>query len=77
MTRVVEIPASFDDRSFDTFAAQLAPWPPEERVLFDARPVQWVSPLPASSATQLLVPTGSVSSGRHASMLHLIACTQR
>lgn len=44
MTRVVEIPASFDDRSFDTFAAQLAPWPPEERVLFDARPVQWVSP---------------------------------
>lgn len=44
MTKVVEIPASFDDRSFDTFAGALGDWPPEERVLFDARGVTWISP---------------------------------
>ncbi|TFG53172.1 MAG: hypothetical protein E4H37_03970, partial [Gemmatimonadales bacterium] len=44
MTRVVEIPVSFDDKSFDQFAQAHGAWPPEERVLFDARSAQWASP---------------------------------
>jgi anti-sigma regulatory factor (Ser/Thr protein kinase) len=44
VTRVVEVPAHFDDRSFDQFAAAFGGWPPEERVLVDARQAQWASP---------------------------------
>ncbi len=44
MTRVVEIPQSLDDRSFDQLAAGIADWPPEEKLLFDARGAQWASP---------------------------------
>ena len=44
MTRIVEVPAHFDDRSFDQFAAHFGAWPPEERVLVDARGTQWASP---------------------------------
>ena len=44
MTRVVEVPAHFDDRSFDQFAGGLGTWPPEERLLVDARGCQWASP---------------------------------
>ena len=44
MTRVVEVPTFFDDRAFDQFAAALSEWPPEERVLLDARQAQWASP---------------------------------
>ena len=44
MTRIIEVPASFDDRSFDQFAASFGSWPPEERLLFDARGAQWASP---------------------------------
>ena len=44
MTRIVEVPAHFDDRSFDQFAAHFGTWPPEERVLVDARGTQWASP---------------------------------
>jgi anti-sigma regulatory factor (Ser/Thr protein kinase) len=44
VTRVVEVPAHFDDRSFDQFAAHFGAWPPEERVLIDARGTQWASP---------------------------------
>jgi anti-sigma regulatory factor (Ser/Thr protein kinase) len=44
VTRVVEIPQSFDDRSFDSFAAGFGAWPPEERILVDARAAQWASP---------------------------------
>ncbi len=44
MTRVVEVPASFDDRTFDHFAAGFGAWPPEERILVDARGAQWASP---------------------------------
>lgn len=44
MTRVVDVPGNFDDRSFDHFAAAFGSWPPEERVLVDARGVQWASP---------------------------------
>ena len=44
MTRVIEVPATFDDRSFEQFAAGFGHWPPEERVLLDARGAQWASP---------------------------------
>ena len=38
------MPSSFDDRSFDQFAASFGSWPPDERLLFDARGAQWASP---------------------------------
>src|SRR5690606_28955758 len=44
MTRVVEVPAFFDDRAFEGFAAGFGAWPPEERILVDARPATWASP---------------------------------
>lgn len=44
MTRVIEVPAHLDDRSFDQFAAGFGAWPPEERLLVDARGAQWASP---------------------------------
>ncbi len=43
MTRVVEVPAHFDDRTFDQFARSYAS-PDGERVLFDAHATQWASP---------------------------------
>ena len=45
MTRVIEVPAHFEDRSFDQFAAAFGAWPPEEKVLIDARGAQWVDPV--------------------------------
>ncbi|HEX5387819.1 MAG TPA: ATP-binding protein [Gemmatimonadales bacterium] len=44
MTRVVEVPAHFDDRSFDQFAGAVGAWPPGARLLLDARGAQWASP---------------------------------
>ena len=45
MTRLVEIPAQFDDRSFDQFAAGFAAAAPDgERLLFDAHAAEWASP---------------------------------
>jgi anti-sigma regulatory factor (Ser/Thr protein kinase) len=44
VTRIAEVPASFDDRTFDQFAQAFGAWPPEERMLFDARAAQWASP---------------------------------
>ena len=44
MSRVVEVPAQLDDRSFDQFAAGFGSWPPEEKLLIDARAAQWASP---------------------------------
>jgi anti-sigma regulatory factor (Ser/Thr protein kinase) len=44
VTRVVEVPATFDDRSFEQFAGGFVAWPPEEKVLLDARGAQWASP---------------------------------
>jgi anti-sigma regulatory factor (Ser/Thr protein kinase) len=44
VTRVIEVPAHLDDRSFDQFAAGFGAWPPEERLLVDARGAQWASP---------------------------------
>ena len=44
MTRVIEVPPHFDDRNFDQFAAGFGTWPPEEKILIDARGAQWASP---------------------------------
>ena len=44
VTRVIEIPAHLDDRSFEQFAAGFGDWPPQDKVLFDARGAQWASP---------------------------------
>ncbi len=44
MTRVVEIPTSFDERSFEPFAQSLAAGSLTDRLLFDARGTQWASP---------------------------------
>ena len=44
MTRVIEVPPYFDDRNFDQFAAGFGTWPPEEKILVDARGAQWASP---------------------------------
>ena len=43
MTRVVEVPSQFDDRSFDQFARACG-GPTDERMLFDAHAVLWASP---------------------------------
>ncbi len=44
MSRVVEVPVMFDDRSFEQFAASFAAGPIGDRMLFDARLAQWASP---------------------------------
>jgi anti-sigma regulatory factor (Ser/Thr protein kinase) len=45
MTRLVEVPAQFDDRSFDQFAAAYAQATADgERLLFDAHAAEWASP---------------------------------
>jgi anti-sigma regulatory factor (Ser/Thr protein kinase) len=44
MTLVIEVPPYFDDRNFDQFAGGFGTWPPEERILVDARGAQWASP---------------------------------
>ncbi|HVX89930.1 MAG TPA: ATP-binding protein [Gemmatimonadales bacterium] len=44
MTRVVEVPASFDERAFEQFAASYAAGPVTDKMLFDARGAQWASP---------------------------------
>ncbi len=45
MTRLVEVPAQFDDRSFDQFAAAFAAASQDgDRLLFDAHAAEWLSP---------------------------------
>ena len=45
MTRLVEVPAQFDDRSFDHFAAAFAAARGDgDRLLFDAHAAEWLSP---------------------------------
>lgn len=43
MTRVVEVPTQFDDRSFDQFVKKCGDFT-DDRVLFDAHATQWASP---------------------------------
>ena len=61
MTRVVEVPTYLGDRSFDQFAAAFGSWPPEDRLLIDARGAQWASPyglIGMLTAGQALVEAG-------------------
>jgi hypothetical protein len=44
VTRIGEIPTSFDDRAMDQYAAAFGGWPADQRLLFDARATTWVSP---------------------------------
>jgi anti-sigma regulatory factor (Ser/Thr protein kinase) len=44
MSRVIEVPASFDDRSFEQFATSFAAGALTDRMIFDARLAQWASP---------------------------------
>ena len=45
MTRLVEVPTQFDDRSFDQFARAFAEAAKDgERLLFDAHAAEWASP---------------------------------
>lgn len=45
MSRVVEVPPNFDERSFEQFAQSFAAGPLTDRMLFDARTAQWASPV--------------------------------
>lgn len=44
MTTVINIPPSLDDRTFESVLQQLAPLPPDEKVLLDTRHTRWASP---------------------------------
>jgi len=44
MSRVVEVPPSFDDKSFEQFAASFSAGGLTDRMVFDARAAQWASP---------------------------------
>lgn len=44
MSRVVDVAANFDSRTFEQFATAIGTWPPGERLLIDARQVQWAAP---------------------------------
>lgn len=44
MTRVVAVPHSLDDQSFEEVLEQVAPLSPDEKILVDARHTRWSSP---------------------------------
>ena len=44
MTTVITVPPSLDDQSFEQVLEQLAPVPPDQKVLIDARHTRWASP---------------------------------
>jgi anti-sigma regulatory factor (Ser/Thr protein kinase) len=44
VTKVVEVPTWFDDRVMDQFAKEFGDWPPEQKILVDARTTKWASP---------------------------------
>lgn len=44
MTTVISVPPSLDDQSFEQVLEQLAPLPPDARILLDARHTRWASP---------------------------------
>ncbi len=61
MTTVLEVPKSFDDRSFEQLAAGFAALGDEARVLVDARTTEWASPFALLS----LLCVGQTLLGRH------------
>ncbi len=44
MTTVINVPPSLDEQTFEQVVEQLAPLPPDAKVLFDARHARWASP---------------------------------
>jgi anti-sigma regulatory factor (Ser/Thr protein kinase) len=44
VTTVINVPPSLDDQSFEQVLEQLAPLPPDAKVLLDARHTRWASP---------------------------------
>ena len=44
MTKVIDVPPSLDDKSFELVLEQLASVPQEDKVLIDARHTRWASP---------------------------------
>ena len=44
MTTVINVPPSLDDVSFEHVLDQLAPLPPDQKILLDARHTRWASP---------------------------------
>ncbi len=42
--RVVEVPRYLDDTGLDAVATAMGTWPPDQRLLFDARGTKWSSP---------------------------------
>lgn len=44
MTTVINVPPSLDDQSFEQVLEQLAPLPPDAKILLDARHTRWASP---------------------------------
>ena len=44
MTTVINMPPSLDEHSFEQIFDQLAPIPPDEKILLDARRTRWASP---------------------------------
>jgi anti-sigma regulatory factor (Ser/Thr protein kinase) len=65
VTKVIEVPSSLDDQSFEQIFEALAPLPLDEKVLIDARHTRWASPygltaLLAVAQTRLQRPTLAV-----------------
>ena len=44
MSRIVDVPAQFDEQGLDQLATAIGAWPPADRLFFDARGVQWAAP---------------------------------
>jgi anti-sigma regulatory factor (Ser/Thr protein kinase) len=53
VTTVINVPASLDEHSFEQVLQQLAPLPPDAKVLLDARRTTWASPYGLSSLLTL------------------------
>ncbi|MBA3341826.1 MAG: sensor histidine kinase [Gemmatimonadaceae bacterium] len=65
MTTIISVPSSLDDQTFEQIFDQLAPLPPDEKILVDARRTRWASPfgltgLLALAQTRLERPTFAV-----------------
>jgi hypothetical protein len=44
VSRIIDVPAQFDEQGFDQLAQSIGAWPPSDRLFFDARGVQWAAP---------------------------------
>lgn len=53
MTTVINVPASLDENSFEQVLEQVAPLPPDAKMLLDARHTRWASPYGLSALLTL------------------------